>query len=283
MSTIEVLQPSRGEREVLVNALSSFLPSHHALLAIPGLLEWQHLGGLDKYNFILVRDKRSKKTIAVNGFIPGSFWGEGENSICEVGLVNWYADPGYPGSGLTAMKHIINNLGYRYAYGLGSSSTSESIHRILGYNIFEKQHYVMINQELRNFKVAVIREGHKFDELEASPTRYSTSNVTSLKEFEACPISFWKDRFPHRSPTFYYNRYLRHPWYQYRFEIIFGPNGMVVGIVYRVASCNGVKIIRIVDIVGKHEDFSLVASRVGELLAHYGAEFADYLVWTNQK
>ena len=115
--SIEIMRPTKRQRDVLVSSLTEFLRPEHALLSMPGLLEWQHLGDGDCYNFLLAIDEKNSTTVAVKGFIPGDFWGN-EKGQEEVGLVNWYARDDYLGGGIFVLRSILDDFGYLCGHGL---------------------------------------------------------------------------------------------------------------------------------------------------------------------
>jgi hypothetical protein len=278
--SIEILRPTGKQRDVLVSSLSQFLRPEHALLSMPGLLEWQHLGDDELYNFLLAIDGRNNRTVAVKGFIPGDFWGN-EGGRKEVGLVNWYASEDYIGGGIFVLRSILDDFGYLCGHGQGLSGMSQTINRQLGHILFDIEHLVLVNPELENFRIAIVPDGLHRNRAPLQIKKFGVEEVTTMLDLEKCPNYFWEDRFPHRSPEFCMNRYLRHPWHDYIFERLKGSYGAEVGIVYRIADCAESQLIKIVDIFGDERAFDFIAPYMTKVLVEKKAEFADFYVWTD--
>ena len=278
--SIQILQPTKRQRDVLVSSLSQFLLPEHALLNMPGLLEWQHLGDGDRYDFLLAIDDSNGRTVAVKGFIPGDFWGN-ERGQKEVGLVNWYAREDYLGGGNFVLRSILNDFGYLYGHGQGLSGISQTINRQLGHILFDSEHLVIINPESKNFRLAIIPDSLHPSKVRLQGNLIDVQEVSTIVDLEACPYYFWEDRFPHRSQEFCLNRYLRHLWYDYKFKRLKNGDGVEVGVVYRIADCAQSRLIKIVDMFGDERAFDLVVPYMTDVLVENDAEFADFYVWTD--
>jgi hypothetical protein len=282
MNRIEIIQPAICDRPILIDALKTFLNPSHALLRIKGLLEWQHLGTNSDYNFLVALDSENGKPVAVQGFMPGNFLGD-EEAKDEVGLVNWYASPDYPSSGYMLLRRVLNSFGFRYCFGLGSSSDAERIHRQLGYCIFEQEQLVLINSECEAFSVARIPKvvEKTIRSIKDKHQKYRIQRIEKLKELESCSQALWTGRFPHRGPLYCYRRYMKHPWYDYNFELLSTDGGDEVGVVYRVVTGLESPVVKIIDVFGNPKSFGVLSCRMSDVLLERKAEYADFYVWTN--
>jgi hypothetical protein len=269
-----------SELDAVKGFLKKFLSARHPLFEKSGLFDWYFYSGPEKLNCAIALEEDSREIIAINGFIPGDRWGNSSGRK-EVGLVNWYAKKERPGSGLAVMNFILNELGFRYGYGLGSSPDSEAIHRLLGFQLFENDQYVMLNSDITEFSVASVPKNLDQETPGESDDTITIERLRTLDDFQRCPKACWAGRFPHRSPEFCLNRYVTHSWLDYRVERISNSRGEAVVLVYRVVICNKSRIIRIIDTLGDKKDLFLVPIRISQILRSQNAEFADYSTWTD--
>ena len=203
----------------------------------------------DNSNFILAKD--NDKIVATLGYFDYDNKG-------DIWTVIW-KNAGKMDDGLKCLKFLLN-AGYKSVSSCGINKKTIPIYEFLGINTGRLKHFYILNQEIREYKIAKIAE--------KNIKKIETKNIEDLIEVESIDellklIDYQelkKYNF-YKSPEYFNKRYFNHPYYKY--HILVKTKNAKSILIYRIVKANGRSCIRIIDFLGNEEEFK---------------EFTNYLI-----
>jgi hypothetical protein hcinC1_04075 len=203
----------------------------------------------DNSNFILA--KKDNKIVATLGYFDYDNKG-------DIWTVIW-KNAGKMDDGLKCLKFLLN-AGYKSVSSCGINKKTIPIYEFLGINTGRLKHFYILNQEIREYKIAKIAE--------KNIKKIETKNIEDLIEVESIDellklIDYQelkKYNF-YKSPEYFNKRYFNHPYYKY--HILVKTKNAKSILIYRIVKANGRSCIRIIDFLGNEEEFK---------------EFTNYLI-----
>jgi len=265
--------PLDGAAEV-----QAFIRDHwradHVLVHDAALMDWQFRDeAVGRYNFLLARDP-AIGVVGMLGFIPASRYdsalADGDETIW---LTNWKVRSDLAlGTGLFLLRHLTKALRPRWIGTIGLNPATRGIYEVLGYRVGQLARHYLLNPALAGRKLALVPEGVSIP----TPT-----GATPLRPLTAA--DFWSatdgldfgDQVPRKSRALFENRYLRHPFYEYRlFLAVEGTTAAIV--VLRACHHDGAVALRVVDVLGTPAALAGTGTAFAGLLAEFGAEYLDF-------
>ena len=98
---------------------------------------------------------------------------------------------------------------------------------------------------------------------------------SALMAIGAAADSLFEGRVPSKSLRFIINRYLRHPWYDYRVYALRDGARLAGLAVLRQAAAEGAHVLRIVDLIGGEDVLPAFANSLRGLVVDDDAEYVD--------
>ena len=132
------------------------------------------------------------------------------------------------------------------------------MYQALGYQAVELDQYYLTNrqaeQKLLKAPLSPPNEGH-----------------AKIKSFIMGVHDFPKTQVPYKTPLYFENRFLKHPFYDYKVWVI--ADSLIIAT--RVASAHGSNVLRIVDMAGDVNVLAESGSAWVQLMQEHNAEYLD--------
>jgi len=255
--------------EDLMEFIDKYWRAGHPLAKSQALLDWQHRSP-EGYNFLIAR--KGEEIHGIIGFIPTGQFDPALGSN-DTWLTMWKVreDVSPPSLGLALLQAIRKRFTYASLGIVGSSEIAQAFYTKLGFHIGVMQQHYMVNRKKDTFKLI-----GNFDGEYSAPCSSTEVSLKPIDGEQLLDFRFTPSVHPHKSPHYYYNRYLCHPSYSYQ---IFGilrhsqPRGLLV---VRKATYLSSNAIRIVDLYGPAEALQGASQALQGLLEDFDAEYLDF-------
>jgi hypothetical protein len=252
----------------------------HILSQSKEIFLWQYGNrNSEKLNFLLARSR--DKIVGTLGFTVNSQYCTSDFPNDIKWLSMWkVTSEAEKGTGL----RLLNTLeSVRPTFGIGTVGCNESalkIYKSLGFQTGELKHYYQPNvywkfgeNSIYNFAKSELPE--LIQENTALFTE-APKEIIDLEETLLCHISNNRHIVNLKSPEFFINRYLNHPFYEYQLKIIADKEKNELGfIIFRIASTPQGNVLRILEIIMSTPGINL-SSAIQELLEDSNCQYADY-------
>ena len=250
-------------------ALIAFIHDHwsktHVFVQAPEVFDWQYGQADGRLNMVLAEQDGS--ILGVLGFIP---LGRHDAALgdADVLLALWKVrEAGVPpGVGLRLLKHIQSQLQPRMIGAIGISDMVGPIYKALGYTLGKlTQAAIMIDTVTARIAQGVPEFGAGV----AGVQDYALSDVTSdaVERLAAATV-------PRKSWAYVQDRYVNHPYYDYTLRLVRHAGQPVAAVIWRAVDRDGVRLLRIVDIIG---DTAWLSHGRALLLPEVRAAGAEYI------
>ena len=278
----EIRLCEKEEAGQLREFIGKYWKPNHALALSQELLDWQHFDPrTGKYNFVVARHRESGEFHAIYGYIPTSLFDPALEPYRDYWPAVWMVreDVGAPALGMFVYYFVARGLKPRSLSGFGMNPDLVPLARKLSHQMGFLDHFYMVNESMREFELIDLFDGRYVSEggvtdSNRTLTRCDDDRFMDLEErlaFRPAP-----NDMPMKSVTFLYNRYVRHPFYDYHVYEIASQGRVEALVVTRLASHAGHHALRIVDYYGKQEALAGLLEPFQALLRSYDAEYADF-------
>ena len=215
----------------------------------------------DNSNFILA--KNDDRIVATLGYFDYDNKG-------DIWTVIW-KNAGKMDDGLKCLQFLLS-AGYKSVSSCGINKKTIPIYEFLGINTGRLKHFYILNQEIKEYKIAKILDiSVKQIELEKVENLIEVSNIEELLKLidyqELKKYNFYK------SPEYFNKRYFNHPYYKYH-VLVKTINAKSI-LVYRIVKANGGSCIRIMDFLGNEEEFKELANYLMDKMLKEKHEYVD--------
>src|SRR5450755_612216 len=244
---IEIRRCRPEEIRELMQFLDSHWQSGHVLAASQALMDWQHRAADGHYNYLLAWSEG--QILGVLGYIPSARFDPQLTDRNVVWLALWKVrdDCGAPGLGLRLLNALSRVEAHAAIAVTGINLTHPPMYRALGYRVDELSQYFLVNPDKP--QTLIQASGH----WKACPpagvgTTFTEVQVGQLDALQDQAV--FDDVLPVKTPTYFRNRFLGHPFYRYRVFHLRSQTGGAGLLALRVAEHEGRKVLRIVDFAG---------------------------------
>ena len=215
----------------------------------------------DNSNFILA--KNDDRIVATLGYFDYDNKG-------DIWTVIW-KNAGKMDDGLKCLQFLLS-AGYKSVSSCGINKKTIPIYEFLGINTGRLKHFYILNQEIKEYKIAKILDINvKQIELKKVENLIEVSNIDELLKLidyqELKKYNFYK------SPEYFNKRYFNHPYYKYH-VLVKTINAKSI-LVYRIVKANGGSCIRIMDFLGNEEEFKELANYLMDKMLKEKHEYVD--------
>lgn len=215
----------------------------------------------DNSNFILAKD--NDKIVATLGYFDYDNKG-------DIFTVIW-KNSGKMNDGLKCLQFLLNT-GYKSVSSCGINKKTIPIYDFLGINTGRLKHFYILNQKIKEYKIAkIIEKNIKKVEYEKVNDVIEVNNINELLNLinyqELKNYNFYK------SPEYFNKRYFKHPYYKY--HILVKSKNINSILVYRIVKENGESCIRIMDFLGDEKEFNEYISYLVEKMFQEKHEYID--------
>jgi len=264
-----------------VEELMQFLGDHwqvgHVLATSRALMDWQHRATDGRYNYVIA--KKEGRMLGVLGYIPTSRFDTLLAAFDVVWLALWKvrADSGQSGLGLRLLRFLANQESHATIAVNGINLSHPPIYRALGYRVVELSQHFLVNPDARQTLIS--------DTVPRRPVALPAGAGTTLTEVGPSDLDeLHRGRLdegvlPAKSPTYFRERFLYHPFYRYRVFHLQAPGCGTGLLALRVAEHEGRRVVRIVDFAGDPTLLGSCGIGLARVTRDIGAEYADLWAW----
>lgn len=257
-----------------IPSIMSFIDSDwrkgHILSYDRKLFEWQYVNN-QKVNMVLGLNAKNEIQ-AVLGYI--AYGADKDKDYCTS---IWKAKAGTSFLGIKLLLFLLKEEPHRVMFSNGINvGTSGGIYQRLGIHIDKLKQWYRLQSNITNYKIAKIEKG-EVPRIDVSDKFY-LSLVSSFDEFVTCvsPEMFAKKNIPFKGKEYINSRYFNHPSYNYQIYAVFDENRIAhSAIVFRLQMYKEACALRIVDFLGRLDDFYYLTKNIEEVAEFYNAEYID--------
>lgn len=267
-----------------VNELKQFIDeywsSNHILSSHQGLMDWLYYDDVrEQYNFALARSNKSDEIIGILGFIPTHHFDEDllDKSVTWLSIWQVRENVEQSGFGLQLLNFVSQYLSPAAVGAIGINDEVARIYRRLKYDVDTLNHYYMVNQSMSNFSLLDNFDGLYNSGVDTS-THVALHEVTeSFNEVGAQTDleNSTDDVVPTFSTEYVRNRYVEHPFFDYRLFTIDRDDGKEGILTMRPVVHEESRALRWVEYLGDPEALVGIGSSLQLLLRESGAEYLD--------
>lgn len=280
MSGYHFKQCTLNDVESLVQFIDLYWQKNHILCKSRKLLNWQYFNSSENsYNFILAIADDNKEIHGILGFIPTQQFDESLVAK-DLWLSIWKVrnDIKAVGMGFGLLSFLRSKLKPESICSIGLSREVLPIYRALKYEVGVLKQYLLINYDVLNYTILSCPPAHdlksknlplaeSLDMTELSPDNLST--LTHQSTFFTTT--------PEKSISYIINRYVRHPYYTYRFWLIHQADKKQALFVTRNIQVGHSEIIRLIDYYGPLEALGNITLHLNRLLIKENLEYLDFM------
>ncbi len=254
MSKYTFRRLSLCDKEDAINFLNEFWGLNHPLVNKDVFFNHYYLDG-DMINFCGAF--LSERLVAVCGYIKST------KELSDIWISIWCADPSEKGAGLKLMAEVSKIVGARVVSCNNIREEVVPIYRFLGNFADKLSRGYMINE-------TIDKQLSKVDIENTAETVKGSDKLFEIDGDEFLKTAIDAEQRPQKDSWYLKRRYIDYPHIKYRF---FKEGGSVL--VVREMVCLDVLVFRIVDFLGKEEDFAKMGASIYNLLLDEGAEYID--------
>lgn len=283
MARYEVRFCGLGERAKLIRFIRDSWSRNHIFVEEPKLLDWQYRAD-DKYNFVVVHNSESGEFEGVLGFTSPSFFeerrvGNDDNLWLSLWKVN-KKDGQPPSLGLDMLAFLREKIRSLTVAAVGINSQVARVYRALGCTVGSLRHFYIPNWSHTNFGIAQSLNLRAGDAARAEGGATASRNIR-LTELWGSDLNMFMRLLPpggRNRPSYFVNRYQRHPTYSYRFFAVEVGEQPVSLVVLRKIHVLASSCLRIVDFLGLDALDCNLSGSMQKLLRAEQSEYVDLLV-----
>ena len=261
-----------------VSIVAKFIEEHwkqgHILSRDRELFEYMYLENDGRLNFVIAFDPQSSEVIAILGYIPSdalhsrislSMW----KSRSDAHLRKYKA-------GLAVLRFLIDELKPKSIFSTGISADTRDVYEFLGYSCDVMNHYVIVNNQIDEFKIVKNPPVASFYLSESADSSLAVIN----SDEELCnAVSKLEFTQTLKDSDYLCHRYLYHPRFKYEVREVL-LNDKTVGVLFfRRLFANDRSCIRIIDVVGAEICLKSAIGPLAQEMLSNGDEYVDLLSW----
>ena len=255
------------EKQLVVDFLNAHWGSNHPLVNNETLFSYYYADG-DMTNFYILED--GGEIAAVCGYIKCS---HEENS--DIWISIWCAKKGKNGLGLALMGAMKELTGAKVMSCNNIRENTMPFYTFLGYHPDKMDHFYRL-ADREEYKMAVVN--HKTIP-ESNKTvgvqLVEMKNIEDVKQHFLIPA----DMKPQKDYWYINKRYFEYPHYEYKVYLLYSNKPPVRLVIFRVNESEEGYVLRLVDYIGKKEDFHLLSGYIDKLMVEFDCEYCDMYCW----
>lgn len=226
-------------------------------------------------NFVISRDSQGQ----INGML--GFLKASSQANPDIWTTMWKVskNTGNPVLGIRLLEYL-RSLGFRSVTGSGANAKTIGIYKYLGMATGSLKHFVLLNDQIDDFKIALVPH-----ELKRKPLLFLEKEDISLTELDEAALEKLfasldnSNRIPHKDWSFFRHRYYRHPIYHYQVFGIFSYSTLQSILVARTVQMNGAAVLRIVDVYGNESNLAYISHFLRTIIVDLGYEYIDFVTF----
>tara|TARA_Y100000768_G_C23928875_1_gene658989 strand:+ start:145 stop:1155 length:1011 start_codon:yes stop_codon:yes gene_type:complete len=264
---------NKNEIKDLQNFIKKNWNKNHILTSNSHILEFQHKNK-DIYNFVISRN-HDNIINGILGFIPNSQFDKTTNESKLLWLALWKVneDLAAPGLGVSLLKFLEDKINPDVICVVGLNENVKKIYETLGFQTDKMNHFYFLNESFSSYKI--IKNPPKNSK--NYPFEDKLKNI-SYKKIDIDDVDenlFYFSKYKSRS--YFYNRYINHPIYNYIFLGVFSDRKLEVVFIVRKIDILNSSCLRIIDIIGNIKCKINLSEIFKSILKKYNCEYIDCL------
>lgn len=251
----------------LMQFIRQYWKEDHILAKDRDFFEWMYVDG-DQCHFEIA--KENGEIYGIYGFVPYS-----SKAPTDVGASVWKATycEEEPFVGLRVSEQLFSDYPIRHYLALGLSRKACRLAQLEGRKTEAMKHFYRLAKQ-EEYHIAVIRDPVIL------PVQYHGRDLISIcDENEFCRLitDEWLETLKiYKDTAYLLHRYFRHPIYIYQCYAMQDQVGGVSSIFFtRFVRQNGSKMMKIIDFIGKPEDFCYIGDSMDEIIEKEKLEYID--------
>lgn len=249
----------------------------HILSRSKDLFDWQYLNENQTYNFIILKKNRS--IFGILGFIPSSRYDRSLIKENIIWLALWKISEKIKirGVGLKMIAFLQKNVSHIGIAVNGINKAHPPMYRALGYQSDNLNHYYSVN---KNFIPKLISAPNNYIHPTLNPQGLSwiaidENNIENLKDNPSYKINSSSEI--KKTPYYFLNRYIKHPYYNYQVFLIPNPNKKEAALIsIRLDKRKNSNVLRIVDFYGNFEILNYAGYGLTKIANKLCVEYIDF-------
>jgi hypothetical protein len=247
------------------------------------LFEWQHArrDQSDDYSFAIARSS-DRELVGVLGYMSTCQFDPALAAANTIWLALWSVRDDWKASGvgLRLLKFVVDQEAASSGMVgvIGFAESVRPLYEAMGFRVGELRHYVMLNPDVGTFELARFSPAATADAgIRVAPGAVRATPLTRDGNRQVAVTG--RAQIPAKTAAYFRARYLNHPVYQYRCDVV-ERDGHAIGLVAtRLAEHEHRKALRIVDYFGPDDDVPSIGALIRAQVRDAGAEFADVYNW----
>ncbi len=255
----------------------AFIDQHwkkdHALAVSRALMDWQHGAPDGTYDYLIAITEG--KLLGILGYIATRRFDPqlANRNVLWLALWKVLDDAGVAGLGLRMLGEL-NRLESHLAIAVsGINPTHPPMYRALRYRVEELRQFFIVNPD-KAHRLIQAPDGERLPKPSGGGSEFIEMKEDQLSAL--APECIASDAVPGKSPIYFSNRFLRHPFYRYRVFLANGERHRPALFVTRVAEHDGARALRIVDFSGDPNAIAYSGAAISALMNEEQAEYADF-------
>ena len=171
--------------------------------------------------------------------------------------------------GLRLLSELVQFLGTSDIGVIGINPLHPPMYKSLGFFVGKLNHHFTCNLELPQTLI-LSSDDFKMPQPMLGRATFVAVNSTYLETSDLVGV-----KVPHKTPIYFLNRYLNHPFYLYSVFVIELDDHPRALVATRIAFSGEAKVLRIVDFLGDEAALAESGSAIRRLLCEKGCEYAD--------
>lgn len=259
--------------------LKKYWKENHIFVCSKEVFDFQHFDREKKrYNYVIAREKSSGEICAILGFVPTSqFDKDMKRTMIWPCIWKNRKDVNRKGLGVTMYYYLKTNLSIETISILGISEIALSIYKYWHMETGKMEQYVMPNFTEKDYIAKGLSEVYnKFSDDSTDTLELSEIDERDYKTIMSNDLIFSVNSI-YKTKEYYFNRFYKHPIYQYNFLAIKDEKKIVAIIIVRSCKVENRKCLRIVDFIGRVDYLICVKEQLQTYLQQYGYEYIDFV------
>ena len=248
--------------------LKNYWRKEHIFVKNKKFLIWQHK---DRSFLTYTVAKLKNKIVGVHGYIPQSHY-DPQLPNNEIFSTIFRALDVYQALGFRLFRFIQNNLPTKFIGTSGFRHDTIDYQKRLGFTVGLMDHYLAVSPFFKKYKIMKYNKKIKTF-IKSNNCKFFEVNEKFLKENKL--YNLFKHQYPRKSNIFIINRYLKHPIYKYNVFLLKKNSKPSSILVLRKVNVGKTNAFRIVDFIGKQNEFSNIGNLIIYLFRKYKSEFID--------
>jgi len=270
---IEIRRCRSDEIPLVMQFIDRHWQSGHALATSRALMDWQHGGSDGSHDYLVAL--RGDEVLGILGYIATRRFDPAlaERNVLWLALWKVLENTGVSGLGLRMLGALAAVEPHATIAVNGINAGHPPMYRALRYVSGELQRHYVVNPNQPR-RLLAVPEGSALPVAQGGGSRLEAMTEAAL--LAMAPAAVAADIANPKTPLYFCNRFLRHPFYAYRVFQVVGDGHRPALLAIRVAEHDGARALRIVDFAGDPAAIAAIGGALANLMDEEQAEFADF-------